>query len=351
MTFGKRAPGTWRARSVAPRRRTPTLRRVAGILLLVLLGFGGTASATMVRASEQDVLTRLFGSLFGAPQPAPASIVRPEQPAYPRRYASLPDPRRSAETRLVQRTPRIEARREAANRMSAVSRAVSPASFAAGTRTVCVRLCDGYVFPIGRLRARADLPVHAAACAAACPNAPSELFTLAPGRSEMQEAIGLGGQPYRLLARANLFRRERVEGCSCQPAGQAGPLMDLGRDRTLRAGDVIASEDSADLVTNLSRSGPVLADYRTAPSGRHLREAIEGRVGALRRDTAASAFRRSLQVAEARTRRVRVAEAQVARLRMDIGTDIAPAGFAEVMPRAGTGFAPMRVVAPSPFGH
>ena len=351
MTFGKRAPGPWRARPVAPRRRTPTLRRLAGILLLVLFGFGCTACATMVRASERDVLTKLFGSLFGAPPPAPAPVVRAEQPAYPRRYASLPDPRRSAETRLVQRTPRIEARREAVGRKSAASHAVSPASFAAGTRTVCVRLCDGYVFPIGRLRARGDLPVHAAACAAACPNAPSELFTLAPGRSEMQEAVGLGGQPYRRLARANLVRRERVEGCSCQPAGQAGPLMDLGRDRTLRAGDVIASEDGADVVTNLSRSDPVLADYRTAPSGRPLREAIEGRVGALRRDAAASAFRRSLQVAEARTRRVRVAEAQVARLRMDVGTDVAPAGFAEVMPRAGAGFAPIRVVAPSPFGH
>ncbi len=351
MTFGKRAPGTWRANSIAPRRRTPTLRRVAGILLLVLFGFGCTASATMVRASEGDVLTRLFGSLFGAPQPAPAPVVRPEQPAYPRRYASLPDPRRSAESRLVQRTPRIEARREAAGRKSAASYAVSTASFTAGTRTVCVRLCDGYVFPIGRLRARADLPVHAAACAAACPNAPSELYTLAPGRSEMQEAVGLGGQPYRRLVRANLFRRERVEGCSCQPAGQAGPLMDLGRDRTLRAGDVIASQDGADLVTNLSRGGPVLADYRTAPSGRHLREAIEARVGALRRDAAGSAYRRSLQVAETRTRRVRVAEAQVARLRLDIGTDPAPAGFAEVMPRAGTGFAPLRMVAPSPFGH
>lgn len=322
-------------------------RGLAGIVLLALLGFGFTASVTMVHASGRDVLREFFASLVGAGTSRPAPLAEPE-PRAARHDTFLPASRRSGPVRLVQRTPRFGTHqpRTARGHSSARTAAATPAPMA-GTRTLCVRLCDGYIFPIGRLHARADLPVHAAACSAACPNAPSELFTLASGRSEMQDAVSLAGQPYRRMARANLDRRERVAACSCQPAGQAGPLMDLGRDRTLRTGDVIASEGGADLVTGLTPGGPVLADYRTAPASRPVRAAIEARIGALERDAVASAFRRSLQASEARSRRVRVAEAEITGPR----SGLASVGFADVVSRAGAGFLPVRVVAPSPFGR
>ena len=55
-----------------------------------------------------------------------------------------------------------------------------------GDRTVCVRLCDGYLFPLGKLRARSDMPVHKAACAAACPNAATSVYTMAAGETELE---------------------------------------------------------------------------------------------------------------------------------------------------------------------
>lgn len=342
MGFGKRAPGAWAARSPAEPVTAPRRRLVTTALLGLLIGLGLTSATTMVRASERGLLNGLFETIFGAASPAPAVVAKPI-PRAPRRYASLPEPRRSAGNRLVQRTPRLEARTVRPGRRE---RAVAPAAFAAGTRTVCVRRCDGYAFPLGRLKARADLPVHAAACAAACPNARTDLFTLAPGRSEFEQSVGLDGRPYLRTASANLYRRTRVENCSCQPTGVAGPLMPLADDRTLRPGDVVASDAGADLVAGLSRAGPTLVDYRVAALSRHGRGIIEERVGALRRDAAGAAFQEVLRAARSGSRRVRVAEAQTMKLRVDM----AAADFAPVASR-GEGFAPVRIVSPSPFGQ
>ncbi|KAB7784873.1 DUF2865 domain-containing protein [Methylorubrum populi] len=342
MGFGKRAPGAWTAKSDAGSATGPWRPLVATALLGLLIGLGATSAATMVRASERGLLNGLFETIFGVGAPTPVPIAKPASTP-PRRYAALPDATRSVGNRLVQRTPRFESRPVS---IGGRERSPSPAAFAAGTRTVCVRRCDGYVFPLGRLRSRTDLPIHAAACAAACPNAPTDLFTLAPGRSELDQAVGLDGRAYRRTASANLFRRIRVENCSCQPPDVAGPLMPLAADRTLRPGDVVGSEEGADLVAGLSPKGPALVDYRIAALGRHPRDAIEDRVGALRRDAARLAFREVLRAARTEPRRLRVAEAQI----MPARIDAAPAGFAPVAAR-GEGFAPVRVVSPSPFGR
>ena len=336
MGFGKRAPGAWAAKSGAGSAKAPRRSFVATALLGLLIGLGATSAATMVHASERGLLNGLFETIFGGGAATPVPVAKPASTP-PRRYAALPG------NRFGQRTPRFEARPV---RTGARERSPSPAAFAAGTRTVCVRRCDGYVFPLGRLRSRADLPVHAAACAAACPNAPTDLFTLAPGRSELDQAVGLDGRPYRRTASANLYRRTRVESCSCQPPGVAGQLMPLAADRTLRPGDVIGSEVGADFVAGLSPNGPALVDYRIAALGRQRRDAIEDRVGALRRDAARLAFREVLRAGRTEPRRLRVAEAQIMQARIDA----APAGFAPVAAR-GEGFASVRVVSPSPFGR
>lgn len=342
MGFGKRAPGAWAAKNDAGSAKAPRRPLVATALLGLLIGLGATSAATMVQASERGLLNGLFETIFGVGAPTPVPVAKPASPP-PRRYAALPGAQRSVGNRFVQRMPRFDARPMSAG---ARERSPSPAAFAAGTRTVCVRRCDGYVFPLGRLRSRADLPVHAAACNAACPNAPTDLFTLASGRSELDQAVGLDGRPYRRTASANLYRRTRVESCSCQPPGVAGPLMPLAADRTLRPGDVVGSEEGADLVVGLSPKGPALVDYRIAALGRHDRDAIEDRVGALRRDAARLAFREVLRAARTEPRRLRVAEAQI----MPGRIDAAPVGFAPVVAR-GEGFAPVRVVSPSPFGR
>ncbi len=344
MAFGKRVPGAWMRAPVPPRPQTRRRRVWATALVGIALGFAGTTGATVVSASERGLFADMIDALFGAPKPAETAAAPVEIPRKaPRRYSALPDSRKiEPARRLTQQTPRLRARPV----RPAVAEATAGPGALKGTQTVCVRLCDGFAFPVGRLKNEADLPVHQAACAAACPGVRTDLFTLASGESEYEKAVSLAGQPYLSAPWANLYKRTRVAQCACRPPGETGPLPTAADDRTVRKGDIFATEDSADVVTALTRDGPVLTDYREARIGEGSRRIIELRVGAIRRDADAAAFRRVLRLAENRAQRIRTAEVQVARLRMDDAEG--GSGFATVQ-AAGAGFAPVRVVVPSPF--
>lgn len=348
MAFGKRAPGAWGrtpSRSRLPSRLRLVSRRAVFGLALGMIGLGATTS--LVRASERSILTEMFDALFGAPKtPTPvaaAPVAIP--PKAQRRYASLPDAwtLRTGPS-LAQRTQRVRARTPRPV-LTAATHGFGPPALK-GTQTVCVRLCDGLPFPVGRLRDAADLPIHQAACAAACPGARTELFTLASGRADYEQAVSLTGQSYRLAAYAGLYRRTRVAECACRPAAASGSQLSPGDDRTVREGDVFATEDSADVVTALTPNGPVLTDYREAEIAEKRRRSIEGRVGAIRRDAEAAAFRQVLRLADHRARRIQIAEVRIDRS----GADESVTGFSE-LPGAGTGFTSVRVVAPSPYGQ
>jgi hypothetical protein len=112
-------------------------------------------------------------------------------------------------------------------------------------RSVCVRLCDGYFFPLGTLASGADIPRHQEACEAACPHAPVALFTLAPGATDVARARGPDGVLYRALPQAFAHQRRRVAGCSCQGPDNIARGIDPLRDPTLRRGDVVVAGMSA----------------------------------------------------------------------------------------------------------
>lgn len=85
-------------------------------------------------------------------------------------------------------------------------------------RTVCVRLCDGYYFPISF----STLPNHfqrdAEVCQSKCA-APVELYYYQNPGSQMEQAVGARTQePYTKLKSAFRYRKEYVAGCSCKQA-------------------------------------------------------------------------------------------------------------------------------------
>jgi hypothetical protein len=83
-------------------------------------------------------------------------------------------------------------------------------------RTVCVRLCDGYYFPIRYGVTRASFPDDAVACETRCPRQ-SQLFYL-PATGEIEDAVAVDGiTRYRSLANAFRYRKALVDGCSCRP--------------------------------------------------------------------------------------------------------------------------------------
>lgn len=92
-------------------------------------------------------------------------------------------------------------------------------------RTVCVRLCDGYYFPVSF----STLPNHfdrdAQACESKCA-APAELFYHQNPGGSMEEAVSYRTrQPYSGLKHAFLYRKEYIQGCSCKQA-EYNPAVD-----------------------------------------------------------------------------------------------------------------------------
>jgi hypothetical protein len=85
-------------------------------------------------------------------------------------------------------------------------------------RTLCVRLCDGYYFPVSF----STLPTHFARDAQACQSrcaAPTELyFHQNPGGSVAEMISQTNQQPYSQLKSAFRYRKEYVPGCSCKQA-------------------------------------------------------------------------------------------------------------------------------------
>lgn len=85
-------------------------------------------------------------------------------------------------------------------------------------RTLCVRTCDGFYFPISFKATRSKLKSDNLACLQRCEGAPARLFYHRnPGQS-VSQAVDLSGKRYRDLENAFRYRKELVEGCTCDVA-------------------------------------------------------------------------------------------------------------------------------------
>ncbi len=83
-------------------------------------------------------------------------------------------------------------------------------------RTLCVRLCDGYYFPVSFATTPNRFTTDASLCQSRCA-APAELYTHPNPGGEAEQMISVEGSPYEKLKNAFRFRKEFVKGCSCKP--------------------------------------------------------------------------------------------------------------------------------------
>ncbi len=105
--------------------------------------------------------------------------------------------------------------------------------------SVCVRLCDGYYFPIGPLSRAADLNDHEAVCGGLCPDASTRVFIEPGGSDRIEDAVTEDGARYVALPTAFRNRARLDKACAChRQAGQWFPLRD---DFTLRDGDAVVT--------------------------------------------------------------------------------------------------------------
>ena len=112
-------------------------------------------------------------------------------------------------------------------------------------RTVCVRLCDGYYFPVSFSTMQSQFPKDAQACATRCA-APAELYYYQNPGGEMEQAMSVAGLPYSKLPNAFRHRKEVVQGCSCKQADYQPDMLSapgkVGQKRADQGGPVIAGQ-------------------------------------------------------------------------------------------------------------
>ena len=85
-----------------------------------------------------------------------------------------------------------------------------------GYRTLCVRTCDGYYFPINQSTSRGGLLKDSDACRQRCGSTESRLFYAPAGSVDMNDAVDLQGRSYARLQNAFLYRKRLINGCTCK---------------------------------------------------------------------------------------------------------------------------------------
>lgn len=85
-------------------------------------------------------------------------------------------------------------------------------------RTVCVRLCDGYYFPISNRTTASRLSYDQRRCKSACDGGDARLFQAPEGSDDPASMVDATGRRYDALDTAFLYRRKLLPGCTCKPA-------------------------------------------------------------------------------------------------------------------------------------
>lgn len=117
------------------------------------------------------------------------------------------------------------------------SRKRRAATMAAARRPVCVRLCDGFFFPINSSAANSSVPGEEAACAGLCPDAPTALYFLPARSDKIEQAALANGERYSALPVSFRYRTTYDRTCTChRDAAQIPPYW---QDPTLRKGDAV----------------------------------------------------------------------------------------------------------------
>ena len=121
----------------------------------------------------------------------------------------------------------------------------SPPGEMGGTyRTVCVRTCDGYYFPISFETTPDHFREDEQACQRMCPAAEVQLYTYHNPGEEMAQSVSLNGRLYTELPTAFQYRKALNPACSCRRPGESWleALQSNGPDDTLAPGDVVVTD-------------------------------------------------------------------------------------------------------------
>jgi hypothetical protein len=119
-----------------------------------------------------------------------------------------------------------------------------PQSYSSTYRTVCVRLCDGYYWPMSYATTAATFDRERQKCESSC-GSPVRLFRGRTG-SEIDDMEDQNGVPYRRMKNAFLYRTQYDSACKCKAEPWSKEATDRHKMYALEAakakGDKVAAQ-------------------------------------------------------------------------------------------------------------
>jgi len=115
-----------------------------------------------------------------------------------------------------------------------------------GYRTLCVRTCDGFYFPISYSTSQSRFAEDEQTCQRLCPAAEAVLYSHRNPGEDVAQAVASNGRTYKDLPNAFRYRREFTAACSCKQAGQTwADALGQTKDSTVERGDIVVTEERA----------------------------------------------------------------------------------------------------------
>ena len=151
-----------------------------------VMGLQMAWDAATATVSAQGFFSNLFGP---SPSPPPRYLPPPRIQVTP---VALPKPQISTPPRETRSAPQ-----------------------SSGYRTMCVRLCDGYYWPISNSTSRSRFAHDAEMCSSSC-QSDSKLF-YASANGDPADMVDLQGRAYSKLPTAFKYRKAMDDSCRCKP--------------------------------------------------------------------------------------------------------------------------------------
>jgi len=142
---------------------------------------------------------------------------------------------------------------------------LTPSDQSSTYRTICVRTCDGYYFPVSYSTPQSRFRDDEQACQRMCPASEVMLFSYRNPGEDVSQATSINGQPYTSLPNAFRYRQEFNPSCSCKRTGEswAETLKDI-QDNTVERGDIIVTDETAKALSQPKPDAPAKGTKQSA---------------------------------------------------------------------------------------
>jgi hypothetical protein len=112
-------------------------------------------------------------------------------------------------------------------------------------RTLCVRTCDGYYYPISFATTSARFGEDEQTCRATCPASEVALYSHRTNE-DVRQATAINGRLYTELPNAFKYRTHYDQTCSCRKVGQSwADALGGTKDTTVERGDIVVTDEKA----------------------------------------------------------------------------------------------------------